>query len=80
MRKHKSTWKFVFDGFAESGFFSVNMLNVTFPVVSMLYFRIIGLNMRQVYTSYSNFNVSCNYIDEVYGAENVEFGGLMQSV
>jgi hypothetical protein len=80
MGKRKSTCHFVFEDLTENDFLSVNMLNVAFHVTYLHCFCINSLNIRQVNTSYSNFNVSYNYYDEAYGAENVRLGGLTQNV
>jgi len=76
MGKHKSTWQFTFDGLAENSFSSVSMLNVTLHAISLPLFYINSLNIRQVASFHSNFNVSCNYYDEAYDSENVRHGGL----
>ncbi|MDR0318489.1 MAG: hypothetical protein LBI09_00435 [Nitrososphaerota archaeon] len=76
MEKHKSTCQLLFEDLTENNFLTVNMSNVNFHVTYMYPLRTISLNIRQVYTSYRNFNVAYNYYDEAYGTENVEFGGL----
>jgi len=76
MGKHKSIWQFTFDSLDETGFSIVNTLNVTVHAVYLPWFHINSFNIRQVNTFHSNFNVSCNYYDEEYGAKNVRLGGL----
>jgi hypothetical protein len=80
MGKRKNMWSFMFKGLTGNSFLSVNMLNVASHVTYLPHFCINTLNIRQVYTFYSNFNVSYNYYDEAYGAENVRLGGLTQNV
>jgi hypothetical protein len=80
MGKHKSTWQFAFESLTEDVSLTTNMLNVTFHVTHLNWLHINSLNIRQVLTSYSNFNVSCPHYNEDYGAENVRLGGLTHNV
>jgi hypothetical protein len=71
----------MFEGLAENSFLAASMLDVAFHVTYLPCFCVTSLlNIRQVYTSYSNFNVSYTCYDEIYGAENVRLGGLTRDV
>jgi hypothetical protein len=80
MEKRVNICPFMFERFIGNGFLPGSLLNVAFHVTYLSQFCINTLNIRQVYTFYSNFNVSYNYYGEAYGAEIVRLGGLTQNV